>query len=206
MEDLPALPSSRNSSRAPLRQSSSPDLTESHLYIRDFVRETRQRLNFTSVQLPILDDHELSGLSDGETILVPLSCSALNALASMMRQLDTITTQLGTIQSIVATLTTNTALDCKLAPISASLRDLSQRVSAAPSVPMQGPTRAPVPPSGVTTRPTPLPTQPKAKGHAPPPTKAPSSSSFDPDIPRYDPGTCAFYGDPRAYADKFPDS
>jgi len=97
MEDLPTLPSSRNSSRAASRQSSTPDLTESHLYIRDFVRETRQRLNFTSVQLPILDDHQLSELSDGERILVPLSCSALNALASMTRQLDTITTQLGTI-------------------------------------------------------------------------------------------------------------
>ena len=85
MEDLPPLPSSRNSSRAPSAQSSSPELNESHPYIRDFVHETRQRLNFTSVQLPILDDRQLSGLSDGEMILVPLSCSTLNALASMTR-------------------------------------------------------------------------------------------------------------------------
>ena len=203
MEDLPALPSSRNSSRAPSRQSSSPDLTESHLYIRDFVRETRQRLYFTSVQLSILDDRQLSELSDGETILVPLACSALNALASMTRQLDTITTQLGTIQSIVATLPTNTALDSRLSPINASRRNLSQTVSAAPPLPVQAPTRAPVPPTSVTTRPTPLQTQPRAKGRAPPP-KAPSSSSFDPDIPRYDQVTSAFYGDPGAYADKFP--
>jgi len=200
MEDLPALPSSRNSSRAPSRQSSSPDLTESHLYIRDLVRETRQHLNFTSVQLSILDDRQLSELSDGETILVPLSWSALNALASMTRQLDTITTQLGTIQSIVATLPTNTALDSRLSPIKASRRDLSQRVSAAPPLHVQAPTRAPVPPTSVTTRPTPLQTQPQAKGRAPPP-KAPSSCSFDPDSPRYDPVRCAFYGDPRAYAD-----
>jgi len=205
MEDLPPLPSSRNSSRVPSRQSSSPDLTESHLYIRDFVRETRQRLNFTSVQLPILDDSQLSGLSDGETILVPLACSALNALASMTRQLDTITTHLGTIQSIVATLPTNSALDSKLSPIIGSLRDLSQRVSAAPAPPAQAPTRAPVPPTGVTTRPAPLPAQPRAKARVPPPTKT-TSSSFDPDIPRYDPDTRAFYGNPRAYADKFPDS
>ena len=206
MKNLPALPSSRNSSRASSRQSSSPDLTESHLYIRDFVRETRQHLNFMSVQLPILDDRQLSELSDGETILVPLSCSALNALASMTRQLDTITTHLGTIQSIVATLATNSALDSRLAPINASLRDLSQRVSAAPSLPAQAPTRAPVPPTGVTTRPTPLPAQPRAKGRAAPPARGPPPSSFDPDIPRYDPGTFAFYIDPRAYADKFPDS
>ena len=35
--------------------------------------------------------------------------------------------------------------------------------------------------------------------HAPP-------SSFDPDTPRYDADTRTFYGDPRAYADRFPDS
>jgi len=39
----------------------------------------------------------------------------------------------------------------------------------------------------------------------PPPTKAPCSS-FDPDIPGYDVDTRAIYGDPRAYADTFPDS
>jgi len=97
MEDIPPLPSSGAQSRAPSRQCLTPDLSESHVSIRDFVRETCQRLNFTSVQLPILDDNQLSEPSDGETILVPLSCSALNALASMTRQLDTITTQLGNI-------------------------------------------------------------------------------------------------------------
>jgi len=223
MDDFPPLPSSGAPSRAPSRQSSSPELTESHLYIRDFVRETRQRLNFSSIQLPILDDRQLAKLSDGETILVPLSCSSLNALASMTRQLDTITTQLGTIQGIVATLPTTAALDSKLSPIHVSLRDLSQRVSAAPPSQAPAPTRPPVPPTGATTRPalssvcppipptgattrpTPLPAQPKAKGRAPPPSKA-SSSSFDPNIPRYDPDTRAFYGDPLTYADKFPDS
>jgi len=146
---------------------------ELHLYIRDFVRETGQRHNFMSVQLPILDDSQLSELSDGEMILVPLSFSALNALASMTRQLDTITTQLGTIESILATLPTNSALDSKLSPINASLRDLSQRVSAAAPPPGQAPTRAPVPPASVTTRPTPLPTQPRVKGRTPPPRQGP---------------------------------
>ena len=190
MDDFPPLPSSGAPSRAPSRQSSSPELTESHLSIRDFVRETRQRLNFSSIQLPILDDRQLAELSDGETILVPLSCSSLNALASMTRQLDTITTQLGTIQGIVATLRTNAALDSRLSPIHVSLRDLSQRVSAAPPSQAPAPTRPPVPPTGVTTRPTPpsarppipptgattrptpLPAQPRAKVRAPPPPPA----------------------------------
>ena len=191
MEDLPPLTSSRNSSRAPSRPSSTPELTESHLYIRDFVRETRQRLNFSLIQLPIVNDQQLGEPSDCEMILVPLSCSALNALASMTRHLDTITTQLGTIQSIVATLTTNSALDSKLAPINASLRDLSQRMSAAPpsqvlvhtrqQVPPSGattrlapaPTQPPFPPTSATTRPIPLPAQPRAKTRAPPLTKLP---------------------------------
>ena len=217
MEDLTPLPSSRNSSRAPSEQSSSPELKESHLYIRDFVRETRQKLNFTSVQLPILDDHQLSGLSDGETILVPLSCSALNALASMARQLDTITTQLGNIQQAVHTMPTWTALEGTLTPINAAIRDQSHRV-AAPPPQAPAPTRPPVPPTSATSRQAPTHTRPpfpptgtttlpppKPKARAPPPTKGPSSS-FDPDKPRYDVDTRSFYGDPRAYADKFPDS
>jgi len=132
MEDLAPLPSSRSSSRAPSAQSSSPELNESHLYIRDFVRETRQRLNFTSTQLPILDNHQLSRLLDGETILVPLSCSALNALASMTRQHDTITTQLGSMQQAVHTMPTWTALEGVLTPINAAIDDLSHRATAPP--------------------------------------------------------------------------
>jgi len=224
MEDLPPLPSSRNSCRPTSALFSSPELSDSHLYIRDFVRETRQTLNFTPVQLPILDDHQLSGLSDGETILVPLSCSTLNALASMTRQLDSITTQignitaqLGTIQAATHTMPTWTALEGVLTPINAAIRDLSHRVSApAPQAP--APTRPPVPPTGATTRQAPPPTRPvvppsgthappppRPKTRAPPPDRAPSAS-FDPDIPRYDVDTRSFYGDPRAYADKFPDS
>jgi len=123
----------------------------------------------------------------------------------MTRQLDTITTQLGTIQSIVATLPTSTALDCRLAPINASHRDLSQRVSAAPPLPVSAPTPAPIPPTSTTTHPARPPGQPRPKARAPPTTKAPPYS-FDPDIPRYDMDTRAFYADPCPYADKFPDS
>jgi len=222
MEDLPPLPAPMNSSRAPSRHSSSPDLTESHLYIHDFVHETRPRLNFTLTQLPILDDHQLSDLSDGKTVLVPLSCSTLNALASMTRQLETITTQVGNIQAIVATLPTWPALEGTRAPINGAIRDLLHRVSAPPSQ-APAPTRTPVHPTSVTTRPAPAPARPPgrpscATTHPAPPMPLPrakactrpsdksSASSFDPDIPRYDPDTRSFYGDPTACADKFTDS
>jgi len=209
MDDHPPRPTSGVPSRAPSRQSPAPDLSETDLYIRDILREIRQRLNFTSIELPILDDHQLSGLSDGETLLVPLSCPALNALASMTHQLDTITPQLGNIQCMVATLPTFRAVEkvfeTALVPINASLHDLSQRVSAAPPPHVQAPTRAPVPPTSVTTRHTPLPAQARAKVRGPPHTKTPSSS-FDLDIPPYDPVSRAFACHPRAYADNFPDS
>ena len=205
MEDLPPLPSSAAPSRASSRQSSTPDLNETHLYIRDFIRETRQRLHFTSTQLPILGDNQLSDLSDGETILLPLCCSALNTLASMTRQLDTITTQLGNIQSGVATLPTFPALEAALTPINASLRDLSQRVSAAPPQQAPAPIRPPIPATSTTTRPMPPPAQARTRIRAPP-SNRPTPSCFDPDIPRYDPDSRSFYGDPRAYAEKFPDS
>ena len=125
MEDLPPLTSSGAPSRALSRQSATPALRESHQSIPEFVPETRQRLNFTSIQLPILDNHQLSEPSDSETILVPLSCSALNVLAYMTGQLDPITTQLGNIQAVVATLPTFPPLGTTLTPINASLRDLS---------------------------------------------------------------------------------
>jgi len=205
MEDLPPLPASVASSRASSRHSSTPDLSETHLYIRDFVRETRQRLHFTAAQLPILDDAQLADLSDGEILLLPLCCSALNALASMTHQMDTITTQLGNIQAVVATLPTFPALESAIAPINASLRDLSQRVSAAPPYQPPASARPPVPPTGATTRTLPPPAQSRATAH-PPPQNRPAPSSLDPDIPRYHPDTRAFYGNPRAYAEKFPDS
>ena len=197
--------------------SSSPELTESHLYMRDFVRESRQTLNFTPVQLPILDDHQLSGLADGETILVPLSCSSLNALASMTHQRDTITTQGGNIQQAIHTMPTWTAHEGVLTPINAAIGDLSHRM-AAPPPQAHAPTRPPIHPTGATTRQAPAPTwppipppgattlpPPKPKARATPPNRR-CSSSFDPDIPRYDVGTRSFYSDPRAYALKFPHS
>ena len=145
MEDLAPPPLSGAPSQAPSHQASTRDLSETHLYIRDFVRETRQRLHFTSTQLSILDDNQLSKLSDGETILLPLCCFALNALVSMTCQLDTITTQLGNIPSVVATLHTFPAREGALSQINTCLRDLSQRVSAVPPTQPPASARPPLP-------------------------------------------------------------
>jgi len=135
----------------------------------------------------------------------------------MTPQLDTITTQLGNIQQAVHTMPTWTALEGTLAPINAAIRDLSHRVAALPPQP-PAPTQPQVPPAGVTTRQAPAQTRPpfpptgttthpppRPKARPLPPSKG-SSSAFDPDIPRYDVDTQSFYGNPRAYADKFPHS
>jgi len=221
MEDLPPLRSLRHSSRAPSRQSFSPDRTESHLYVRDMVRESRQRSNFTAIELLILDDHQICGLSHAETIFVPLSCSTLNALAAMMHQLDTITTQPGNIQGIVATLPTWPALQGTLAPINLAIRDLSHRVSAPPSQ-APAPTRAQVPHqchhtthtsarsaccSSVRCHHKPCPPDTTTQGSVRcDPRNRGSSSHCDPGTPRYDPDPRSFYGDHRTYAVKSPDS
>jgi len=102
----------------------------------------------------------------------------------MTKQLDTVTTQLTTVQSIVATLPTSSALDSKLSLINASLPDLSQRVNAAPPSP-PGPTSALSSPDwcGYTScGPTPCP-----HTSCPHPNVSSNTMGFDLDIPRYDP-------------------
>ena len=188
-----------------MSQSILQELMVTHLYIRDFIGETCQRLNFTSFPLPILDNHQLSDLSDWETILVPLTCSALNALTSMKHHRDTITTQLGNIEAVVATLPTFPALESARSPIKASLRDLAHIVSAAtpPHVPVH--TSPPIPRTCTTTCAA-CPLAPPRAQASPPAQGKSSSSSLDQDILRYDPDTGIFYCDPCTYPAKFPHS
>ena len=121
----PSLPSSR-----PFFVAEEPSCNL--LLLHQFLHETHDRLRFSPDQIPIPNHTQVNGLSNGESILIPFLCSSLNALGSMTKQLDTITTQLATIQSIVVTLPTSSALDSKLSPIHASLRDLSHGISTAP--------------------------------------------------------------------------
>jgi len=158
---FPSLPSSRASSVV-------EEPSQNLLLLRHFLRETRDRLRFTPEQLPIPDDRQLNDLSDSESILFPFVFSSLNALVSMTKQVDTITTQLATVQSIVATLPTSSAIDSRLSLINVALRDLSQRANTAPPVP-SAPPRPTIPPTGVVARPAVPPPVPRPR--APPPQK-----------------------------------
>lgn len=197
---FPPLPSSGSPSRAASVVGSEPEPSQTLFLLRQFLQEPRDRLHFSPAQIPIPTDRQLCDLSNSETILIPFLCSGLNVLKSMTHQLDVLTTQMGNIQSMVAILPTFPVMESALAPINASIRDLSHSTTSAPP-PVPIPARPVVPPSVSTTR---------AASPSPPPRPRalppkPSGSSFDPDIPRYDPVAHIFYQDPRAYATKFPD-
>ena len=91
---FPSLPSSRSSSIP-------DDPSQILLFLRHLLRKMPDSLRFPPDQIPIPNDRQLKDLSDGEAIFILFICSSLNALASMTNQLDTVTTQLATVQSIV---------------------------------------------------------------------------------------------------------
>jgi len=190
LPDIPVVFPSRPFSRA---SSVAEEPAQNLLLLRDFLREMRNSQHFSPKQNAIPSDRQLNDLSDGESILIPFLCSSINGRASMTKQHDTVTTQLATVPSIVATLPIASAIDSKLFPIQASLCDLSHRVSSAPPAPLATP-RQPVPPPSVVTHKSAPPAVPKTR--APPPAKYNNNMSFDPDIPRYDPVRCVFYENP----------
>ena len=198
---FPPLPSSRSSSRAPLVVALEEDPSQTLLLLPQFLQEMCDRHYFSLLHFPIPHDSQLCHLSDGETILIPFLCSALNVLKAITCQLDTLTTQMGNILSMVSTLPTFPAMESALSPINASIRDLSHRMTLATApAPAPATSRAGVPPAGTTWRavPPPLP-RPRA------PSPKATTPGFDCDIPRYDPVGQVLYRDPRAYGTKFPD-
>jgi len=153
------LPSSGPPSRAPFVFSSGADPSQTILPLRHFLQETHDRLHFSRLQIPIPDDRQLCYLSEGETIPIPFLCSALNALKSITRQLDTLTTQMGNVQSTVVTLPTFPAMENTLSLIQVSLRSLSYKVTPTPP-PAPTLAKSVVPPPSTTSRPAPRPLRP----------------------------------------------
>jgi len=148
---FPPLPSSDSPSRAPSVASSEAEPSQTLLLLRQFLQETRDRLNLSPLQIPIPDNRQLGDLSEGEIFLIPFPDSTLNAVKSMTRQLHVLTTQMGNIQSMVATLPTFLAMENALSPINMSIRDLLHRTTTAPT-PAPAPARPVVSPTCSTTR------------------------------------------------------
>jgi len=185
------LPASSVSSTRP--SSTSPP-SEQIIYVRNFLGETLNKLGFNEV-VPLPTSSELSrDLSTGESIILHLLCSTINALASLLERVDTLSDRIththDSISQVANSVPNRDELTTSLAPIISSVYDLSHRVSTAPV-----PHRPAPPPANQAPAP-------------PPPARRPSAPmpGLHPDFPRHDHATNKYYGNPEAFAKSHPTS
>src|SRR5205807_6509469 len=151
--------------------------------------------------------YPLSEFSEGEAFIIPLLCRTLEAIGATNERLDLLTATVENLELTAspqpAQLPPQSPQDfAPIAALEASVRDLSSRFTTAA-------TRPPPPP------PPPLP-QPR---HQPPPPPPPPAqppcllagmgdypATYDPDISRYCTETHKWYGNPSAFAVKYPRS
>ena len=131
--DLPpsAVPSTRPPSVVPP--------SEHLIYTRNFLEKTLVKLGVNNTY-PLPTDRELNqDISTGEALILPLLCSSIKALASLLDKVDTLTNRLthihDSVSSVANSVSNNEELTASLAPITSSVRDLSHRISTAPSRP-----------------------------------------------------------------------
>ena len=185
-----AVPSTRPPSVAPP--------SEHLIYMRNFLDETLVKLGVYN-RYPLPTDMELNqDISTGEALILSLLCSSINALASLLDKVDTLSNRLthihDSVSSVANTVPNKEEITASLAPITSSVRDLSHRISTAPSRPVL----APLPPP-------PVPSRPKNKPSPPAPLKD-DGLTLDPNFPRVDSVNNVCYGDPTAFAKSHPDS
>jgi len=207
---------SRLGTPAPL----SPLATTGNLdHLVSLFHQTAADLGLPAADFPPIIPANISTLSIGEQMLLPLLCTSLQSSVHIATALENLSTEIHDLSSPVANLDFSRQPP-NLAPLQASLRDIASRLPsvAQASFPPQHP--------GVTqqvTHPTtgsrPTPTsntnpapQEKGKERAPPAPPAPPpntvwpSPAADPDLPRYDMSTSppTLYGNPEAFAKKYP--
>jgi len=152
------------------------------------------KLAFNDV-VPLPTSSELGrDLSTGESSILPLLCSTINVLASLLERVDTLNNRIththGSISQVANSVPNRHELTASLAPITTSVRDLSHRVSTAP----------------VSHRPTP-PLANQAQAPAPPLRKTPAPKpGLHIDFPRHDHATNKYYGNPEVFAKSHPTS
>jgi len=145
--------------------------------------------------VPLPTSSELGrDLSTGESIILPLLCSTINAWASLLERVDTLNDRIththDSISQVANSVPNRDELTASLAPIICSVRDLSHRASTAPA-----PHRPAPPPANQATAP-------------PPPARRPSAPTpgLHPDFLRHDHATNKYYGNPEAFAKSHPTS
>ena len=185
-----AVPSTRPPSVAPP--------SEHLIYMRNFLEETLVKLGVNHTY-PLPKDNELNqDISTGEALVLPLLCSSINALASLLDEVDTLTNRLthihDSVSSVANSVPNKEEMTASLAPITSSVRNLSHRISTAPP---QRP-HAPLPP---------VPSNPKPTGKPTTTAALPKDGpTLDPNFPRVDTVNNICYGDPEAFAKSHPDS
>ena len=172
--------------------------SEHLIYMRNFLDDTLIKLGVNNTY-PLPTDRELNqDISTGEALILPLLCSCINALASLLDKVDTLTNRLthihDSVSSVANTVANKEEISTSLAPITSSVRDLSHRISTAPIRPVL----APQPPPPTAPRPKSKPSSPAAlKDDGP---------TLDPNFPRVDTVNNVCYADPAAFAKSHPDS
>src|SRR5437868_1759373 len=174
--------------------------------LRDFLGQTVRLTGLSTSMLPTPSDYSLSEFSEGEAFIIPLLCRTLEAIGATNERLDLLT---ATVENLEITASTQSAQlppqppqdFAPIAALEASVRDLSSRFAASATRPP--PPAPPAQPQPRRQPPPPLP--PLAQPlHQPPGGEYPAT--FDPDIPRYCTENSKWYGNPSAFAVKFPRS
>ena len=172
----------------------------------DLVSDTRDRTsNLPNDLFPVINTADIERISLGEATMIPLLCTLLASVHELRSEVSVLRTGLEALDTHTRVLPTISQLqevvgDKVTAPLASTLRDLSHRVAG--SAPAQTQTqKQPLsrPPASQAPPTQPAPTRQTLPNPA-------QSTGMDLDIPRYDTSTKIFYGNPEAYANKFPTS
>jgi len=181
--------------------------------------QTAADLGLPAPGFPPITPGNISTVSIGEQMLLPLLCTSLQSSVHIATALESLSTEIHDLSSQVANLDFSPQPP-NLAPLQASLRDIASRLPSAaqasfppqrPSVPQQA-THSSAGSHSTPTNNTNPARQEKGKERAPPapppppPNTVSPSPSADPDLPRYDMSTSSPtpYSNPEAFAKKYP--
>jgi len=181
--------------------------------------QTATDLRLPAAGFPPITPTNISTLSIGEPMLLPLLCTSLRSSVHIATALENLSTEIHDLSSQVAN-GDFSPQPPNLAPLHASLRDIASRLPSRaqalfppqrPTVPQQTTPPSSRSRSGPTSSTNPA-RQEKGKERAPPAPPPPPpntvwpSPGADPDLPRYDMSTSppTLYGNPEAFAKKYP--
>ena len=106
--------------------------------MRNFLEETLVTLGVNNTYLLPTDNELNQDISTREVLVLPLLCSSINALASLVDKVDTLTNRLthihDSVSSVANSVPNKEEMTASLAPMTSSVCDLSHRISTAPPV------------------------------------------------------------------------